>query len=172
MRGEGPRGRLQAKLLRVLQERSFERVGGHRAIGVDVRWVAATNCDLEAMVRDGTFREDLYHRLAVFPVELPPLRERPEDIPHLARALLAGISAQLARPPLGLSAEAEAALARAAWPGNVRQLRNVLERAAILCDGRELTRPTCPPRPQDSALANPGAAAEAAAGRPVVTPYR
>jgi len=130
---------LQAKLLRVLQERSFERVGGHRSIGADVRWIAATNCDLEAMVRDGTFREDLYHRLAVFPVQLPPLRERPEDVPPLARVLLSAISAQLARPPLGLSAEAEAALVRAAWPGNVRQLRNVLERAAILCDGRELT---------------------------------
>jgi two-component system response regulator FlrC len=150
---------LQAKLLRVLQERSFERVGGHRAIGVDVRWIAATNCDLEAMVRDGTFREDLYHRLAVFPVQLPPLRERPEDIPHLARALLAGISAQLARPPLGLSPEAEAALVRAAWPGNVRQLRNVLERAAILCEGRELTAAHLPaPSAPDLAPAGSGAA--------------
>jgi two-component system response regulator FlrC len=126
---------LQAKLLRVLQERSFERVGGHRTIVADVRWIAASNCDLEAMIRDGSFREDLYHRLAAFPVRLPPLRERREDILPLASLLLGEICRDLKRPPLALSDRARAALLAAPWPGNVRQLRNVLERAAILCEG-------------------------------------
>ncbi len=126
---------LQAKLLRVLQERSFERLGGNRTITVDVRWIAATNRDLEAMVADGSFRPDLYHRLAVFPVRIPPLRERREDVLPLARALLADIAAELGRPILRLDEDAERALAAAAWPGNIRQLRNVLERAAILGDG-------------------------------------
>ncbi len=126
---------LQAQLLRVLQERSFERVGGHRTLSADVRWIAASNCDLEAMIRDGSFREDLYHRLAAFPVRLPPLRERPEDVLPLADMLLAEICRDLKRPPLALSPAARAALVAAPWPGNVRQLRNVLERAAILCDG-------------------------------------
>ncbi len=87
------------------------------------------------MIRDGSFREDLYHRLAAFPVRLPPLRERPEDVLPLARVLLAEICRDLKRPPLELSDRARAALLSAPWPGNVRQLRNVLERAAILCDG-------------------------------------
>src|SRR5690606_27230497 len=90
---------LQAKLLRVIQERKFERVGGTRTIEVDVRWIAASNRKLEDMVRDGTFREDLYHRLAVFPVHLPPLRERREDLLPLAETLLADVCAELGRPP-------------------------------------------------------------------------
>ena len=126
---------LQAKLLRVLQERTFERVGGHRTLAAEVRWVAASNCDLEAMIRDGSFREDLYHRLAAFPVRLPPLRERPEDILPLAEVLLGEVCRDLKRPLLTLSDRARAALLGAPWPGNVRQLRNVLERAAILCEG-------------------------------------
>ncbi|HET8724789.1 MAG TPA: sigma-54 dependent transcriptional regulator [Anaeromyxobacteraceae bacterium] len=126
---------LQAKLLRVLQERTFERVGGHRTLAADVRWIAASNCDLEAMIRDGGFREDLYHRLAAFPVRLPPLRERPEDVLPLAQVLLAEICRDLKRPPLQLSDRARDALLTAPWPGNVRQLRNVLERAAILSEG-------------------------------------
>jgi two-component system response regulator FlrC len=126
---------LQAKLLRVLQERSFERVGGHRTLAAEVRWVAASNCDLEAMIRDGSFREDLYHRLAAFPVRLPPLRERPEDILPLAGVLLREICRDLKRPALELSERARAALVGAPWPGNIRQMRNVLERAAILAEG-------------------------------------
>jgi len=126
---------LQAKLLRVLQERRFERVGGSLTLEVDVRWIAATNRDLRAMMDDGRFREDLYHRLAVFPIRLPPLRERPADILPMARALLARIAADLKRPPLRLSPESERRLCAARWPGNVRELANTLERAAILTDG-------------------------------------
>ncbi len=125
---------LQAKLLRVLQERSFERVGGSQTLRADVRWVAATHRDLPRMVQAGSFREDLYHRIAVFPVRLPPLRERPEDVPPLAEALLHRVAASLGRPYLRLEPAAIAALQACAWPGNVRALANALERAAILAD--------------------------------------
>ena len=130
---------LQAKLLRVLQERTFERVGGTRTLEADVRWVAATNRDLAAMIGAGTFREDLYHRLAVFPVALPPLRERREDLGPLAASLLRGISRELGRPGLTLGEDALSALAAHSWPGNIRELRNVLERAAILGGGNSIT---------------------------------
>jgi two-component system, NtrC family, response regulator AtoC len=126
---------LQAKLLRVLQERRFERVGGTRTMEVDVRWIAATNRDLLAMTRSGAFREDLYHRLAVFPIELPPLRHRPQDIAPLAETLLARIGADLGRTPLRLDADAVQRIQSAPWTGNVRELANTLERAAILADG-------------------------------------
>ena len=126
---------LQAKLLRVLQERRFERVGGGRTLEANVRWVAATNRDLHAEIAKGRFREDLYHRLAVFPVELPPLRERRSDIPPLAETLLGRIARNLGRPSLRLDARALAVIADARWPGNVRELANALERAAILADG-------------------------------------
>jgi len=125
---------LQAKLLRALQERRIERVGSSRGLDVDVRWVAATNRDLHAMMRAGSFREDLYHRLAVFPIQLPPLRARRADIAPLADELLARACRELKRRPLRLDAPARAALIAADWPGNVRELGNVLERAAILCD--------------------------------------
>jgi two-component system response regulator FlrC len=126
---------LQAKLLRVLQERSFERVGGGQTIRCDVRWIAATNRDLVAMIGDGTFREDLYHRIAVFPIAMPPLRERPEDIVPLAGLLLTRACARLGRPTLPLSDEAKDALLARQWSGNVRELGNALERAAILAEG-------------------------------------
>lgn len=126
---------LQAKLLRVLQERSFERVGGNQTIEADVRWIAATNRDLAAMVSEGGFREDLYYRLAVFPIELPPLRDRPEDVVPLADALLARTAVSLGRPGLSLSDEARDALRARHWPGNIRELANAIERAAILSDG-------------------------------------
>jgi DNA-binding NtrC family response regulator len=129
---------LQAKLLRVLEERTFERLGGSVPIEADVRWVAATHRDLRAMVKEGTFREDLYHRLAVFPIRLPPLRERREDIVPLAHALVAELAAAAGRPPPRLAAAMNARLEREAWPGNVRELRNVLERAMILADGTVL----------------------------------
>ncbi len=126
---------LQAKLLRVLQERRFERVGGMQTISADVRWIAATNRNLPSLIDDGRFREDLYHRLAVFPVQLPALRERPSDILPLARLLLGQIAARLGRPLVSVDASAGQMLQRHDWRGNVRELNNVLERAAILADG-------------------------------------
>ena len=132
------RPELQAKLLRVIQERKFERVGGVRTIEVDVRWIAATNRDLAAMMAQGTFREDLYHRIAVFPIELPPLRERRADIAPLARTLLARIASDQKRRGLALTPAAEQKLSAWHWPGNVRELGNVLERAAILADGSRI----------------------------------
>jgi two-component system response regulator FlrC len=129
------RPHLQAKLLRVLQERRFERVGGTRTVEVDVRIVAATNCDLAAEMQANRFREDLYHRLAVFPIRLPPLRERLADIIPLAETLLERIARQLGRPRFTLDASAQSRLVTYGWPGNVRELGNVLERAAILADG-------------------------------------
>jgi two-component system response regulator AtoC len=129
---------LQAKLLRVLQERRFERVGGTQALAANVRWIAATNRDLQALMQAGRFRDDLYHRLAVFPVRLPPLRERREDLLPLAEMLLVRISAALARRPLRLESAARARLLAAPWAGNVRELENALERAAILADGEAI----------------------------------
>jgi two-component system, NtrC family, response regulator AtoC len=129
------RAELQAKLLRVLQERRFERVGGTRTLEVDVRWIAATNRDLRGMIDAGTFRDDLYHRLAVFPIKLPPLRERQSDLLPIAKSLLARIAADLKRPLPALSPAAEQRLLAASWRGNVRELANALERAAILADG-------------------------------------
>ncbi len=126
---------LQAKLLRVVQERCFERVGGNRTIEVNVRWIAATNRDLEDEVRAGRFREDLYHRLAVFPVRMPPLRERKHDIIPLAERLLVRVATALNRPPLALDDDARSRILAAPWPGNIRQLANALERAAILAEG-------------------------------------
>jgi two-component system, NtrC family, response regulator AtoC len=127
---------LQAKLLRVLQERRFERLGGTRTLEADTRWVAATNRDLRAMIAAGTFREDLYHRLAVFPIRLPPLRERRPDIPPRAARLLERIGEELGRPGVRLSDGALARVVAAPWSGNVRELRNALERAVILAEGR------------------------------------
>ncbi|MEO8550273.1 MAG: sigma-54 dependent transcriptional regulator, partial [Kofleriaceae bacterium] len=126
---------LQAKLLRVLQERRFERVGGSRTLEVDVRWIAATNRDLLAMIETGSFRRDLYHRFAVFPIKLPPLRERRSDLLPIAKALLQRIGHDLKQKAPVLTADAEARLLQASWRGNVRELANALERAAILADG-------------------------------------
>jgi len=119
----------------VLQERRFERVGGTRTLEADVRWIAATNRDVRAMIDGGAFREDLYHRLAVFPIKLPPLRERKADILPIARALLERIAADLKRGVPKLTAAAERRVVAASWRGNVRELANALERAAIIADG-------------------------------------
>ena len=124
----------QAKLLRVLQEKEFERVGGNQTIRVDVRFVAATNKNLLEMVRQGTFREDLYYRLNVFSVHLPPLRERKEDIPILAAHFL-----ERAGHPVRLAEETLQILTAYAWPGNVRELQNTLERAAVLAENGLIT---------------------------------
>jgi len=123
---------LQTKLLRFLQEREFERVGGTSPIRVDVRVVAATNRDLDEAVRQGHFREDLYYRLYVIPIILPPLRERREDIPALAEFLLSRFSLETAKEFTEITPEAEAMLVAYGWPGNVRQLANVVERAVVL----------------------------------------
>ena len=159
---------LQAKLLRVLEERSFERLGGSQLVEVDVRWVAATHRDLRAMVREGTFREDLYHRLAVFPIRLPPLRERREDIVPLARALVAELSSAAGRPPPALDSGLEQRLREETWPGNVRELRNALERAMILSEGDVLRVEHLwlepPPSEADAADARPTTSAPARAG--------
>ena len=122
----------QAKLLRVLQSQEFERVGGTRSIRVDVRVIAATNRDLAEMVNDGAFRSDLYYRLNVFPIHVPPLRERRADILALAESFLGGCARTLGKALLGISEESMARLTSYDWPGNVRELQNVIERAAIL----------------------------------------
>jgi two-component system response regulator FlrC len=126
---------VQAKLLRVIQERRFERVGGSRTIEADVRWIAATNRDPDELRAAGALRDDLYHRLAVFPVHLPPLRERPADILPLANTLLRRIGPQLGRAHLELDDDAKQLVQRGTWSGNVRELANALERAAILATG-------------------------------------
>lgn len=131
---------LQARLLRFLQERELERVGGTRPIRVDVRVVAATNRDLEKAIRAGTFREDLYYRLNVVTLHLPPLRERREDIPLLASHFAARTSQRLGRSVAGFTPEARACLLRYDWPGNVRELANAVERALVLGEG-DLIRP-------------------------------
>ncbi|GAB4234440.1 MAG: sigma-54 dependent transcriptional regulator [Acidobacteriota bacterium] len=130
---------LQAKLLRVLQERRFERVGGTRTLEVDVRVIAATNRDLRTAIADRTFREDLYYRLNVFAIELPPLRERREDIIPLAEHFLAVLGRRMNRPNRRFSEEARARLRAYDWPGNVRELRNAVERALIVASGDRIT---------------------------------
>jgi formate hydrogenlyase transcriptional activator len=127
---------VQAKLLRVLEDGLVDRVGGTRPVPVDVRIIAATNSDLVAAVGDGRFRSDLYYRLHVFPIVLPPLRERREDIPLLARHFLEAYTQKLKRSALELSPESMEWLTRYAWPGNVRELQNVIERAVILARSR------------------------------------
>jgi PAS domain S-box-containing protein len=129
---------VQAKLLRVLQEREFERVGGSQTVRVDVRIIAATNRDLAAAVADGTFRQDLYYRLNVFPIAVPPLRQRPEDIPLLAHYFVARYAQQIGRRITHIAAESMRRLVSYGWPGNVRELENVIERAVILAVGPQL----------------------------------
>ncbi len=125
---------LQAKLLRVLEEKKIERLGGTREIEVDVRFIVATNKDLAQLVREGKFRQDLYYRLSVFPIEIPPLRERKEDIIPLAEHFLALLKEE-GKPPKKLTEGARKKLLSYSWPGNVRELKNVLERASVLSDG-------------------------------------
>lgn len=144
---------LQAKLLRALQEREIERVGGMRTIGVDVRLLAATNRDLEAEVRAGRFREDLYFRLNVVPVRIPPLRERAEDIPLLAEHFMQFYSQKCQKPVQEITPQALAWCQAYPWPGNVRELENVIQRGVLLATGTALGVETLPQGP--SAPANP-----------------
>jgi len=135
--GDLPLG-LQAKILRATEERRFERVGGTTELRVDVRLVAATNKNLKAAVASRQFREDLFFRLSVFPIVIPPLRERLEDIPRLANYFIDRFCKDLKKPSLTLSAPAERMLRDYGWPGNVRELQNCIERAVILCEGRDI----------------------------------
>jgi two-component system, NtrC family, response regulator AtoC len=151
---------IQGKVLRVLEERTFERVGGGRTLHADLRLVAATNRDLQRMVDEGSFRADLFFRLNVFPIELPPLRDRSSDVPLLTRHLIGEIARRHGLPAPHLSAAAADLLGAQAWPGNIRELANVLERAVILADGPEL-------RPADL-LPLLGAAASPTAASPIV----
>ena len=158
---------LQTKLLHFLETGEFERVGGTRSLSVDCRILAATNRDLEAAVAAGRFREDLYYRLNVIRLAVPPLRERPEDIPVLAHAFLEGFAAELKRGPLRLAPETLAILSRYAWPGNVRQLKNAIERMAVLAPAPTLSSDLLPPE-----ITNPGHAPQAAAASDRVVPYK
>ncbi len=154
---------VQAKFLRVLQEREYQRLGGTRTLKADVRVLAATNRNLKDAISQGTFREDLYYRLAVFDIALPPLRERPEDIPLLVEAFLEETGRSVGRPAAGVSREAQEMLAAYPWPGNVRELRNAVERAVILCEGGLITSEHLPlgivatPKPETAAPAAPPA---------------
>jgi transcriptional regulator with PAS, ATPase and Fis domain len=130
---------MQAKLLRALQEKEIMRVGGTKALKVDVRVIAATNRDLEAMVKDGRFREDLYYRLNIIPITIPPLRNRRDDIPTLVDFFVAKHSVGSHRPIRGLTPSARNLIMNYAWPGNVRQLESAIERAILLCEGGEIT---------------------------------
>jgi formate hydrogenlyase transcriptional activator len=151
---------IQIKLLRVLQERQIERLGSSTPINVDLRIVAATNRDLEQAIAQGTFREELYYRLNVFPIHIPPLRERPDDIPMLVWAFVDEFSKALGKPIESVSKESMLALQRYHWPGNVRELRNVVERAVIIATGPRLTielpkaAPSAAPRHGSIALAD------------------
>jgi transcriptional regulator with GAF, ATPase, and Fis domain len=148
---------VQAKVLRVLEQREYLRLGGTRLQHADIRVIAATNRDLMAAIRRGEFREDLYYRLGVFEIVLPPLRERREDILELADSFLEEIGLTVGRPAAGIARDAREQLARYHWPGNVRELRNAIERAVILADGGDIRSehlPVTAPRPA------PGAAAD------------
>lgn len=127
---------MQVKLLRVLQEKTFERVGGIRSITVDVRLVAATNRDLEQLVKEGKFRGDLFYRLNVVPIHLPPLRERPDDIPRLARVFVEKFAERLKKESPAITPEALELLTQFPWPGNIRQLENVIERLMVIHDDK------------------------------------
>jgi transcriptional regulator with GAF, ATPase, and Fis domain len=148
---------VQAKLLRVLEEREFQRLGSTRVLHADIRVIAATNRDLHAAMRRGEFREDLYYRLGVFEITLPPLRDRLEDISDLADSFLEEIGESVGRPAAGIEREARAHLLGYRWPGNVRELRNAIERAVILADGgyiRSEHLPVTTPRSSSSAHAD------------------
>jgi transcriptional regulator with GAF, ATPase, and Fis domain len=132
---------VQAKLLRVLETGEFERLGSPRTIQVDVRVIAATHRDLAADIQKGRFREDLYYRLNVFPIRVPPLRERPEDIPQLVWTFLEELSARMGKKITQVPRKTMEALQRRPWPGNVRELRNLIEHGAILTSGDTLRVP-------------------------------
>jgi two-component system response regulator AtoC len=138
--------RLQGKLLRFMEEKVFRRVGGTADLKVDARLIAATNRDLEAEVEAGEFREDLYYRLRVFPIRLPPLRERPSDIPALVKTFVEEFNHQLGKRVREVDPAAMELLEGYRWPGNVRELRNIIERSVLLADGPALRPEMLPPQ--------------------------
>jgi formate hydrogenlyase transcriptional activator len=146
---------LQPKLLRALQEHEFERLGGTRTIKVDVRLVAATNRDLAQMINERQFRTDLYYRLSVFPISVPPLRERVDDIPKLVRYFTQKFARRMNKHVESISQETMDALVRYAWPGNVRELENLIERAVILTRGTTLQIPLAELRAASTETASP-----------------
>jgi formate hydrogenlyase transcriptional activator len=150
---------LQPKLLRVLQEHEFERLGSTKTIRVDVRLVAATNRDLAEMMAEGRFRNDLYYRLNVFPIALPPLRERPDDIPRLVRHFTQGFARRMGRRIETIPSSVMDALVGYAWPGNVRELQNVIERAVILSPGTTLQVALADLQPAPASTSSAAAAA-------------
>jgi len=143
---------MQVKLLRALQESEFERVGGIKTIQVDVRLIAATNRDLKALIADGRFREDLYYRLAVVPIVLPPLRDRREDIPLLVRHFIEKYDRRLGKSVAGIEEEALQLLLDYSWPGNIRELENLMERSVLFADGPIILASSLP----DSLRERPG----------------
>jgi formate hydrogenlyase transcriptional activator len=162
---------LQPKLLRVLQEREFERLGSTRTLRTDARLIAATNRDLESLVKEQKFRSDLYYRLNVFPVRVPALRERPDDIPLLVRHFVQQFSRQLGKTIDAIPADTMAALTRYPWPGNIRELQNIIERAVILTSGPVLTVRSEDLRPPDLRVPNepPASSPSPATAKPVST---
>jgi len=160
---------VQAKFLRVLQEREFQRLGGTRTLRADVRVIAATNRDLAAALARGQFREDLYYRLNVFEIHVPPLRERSEDILPLAESFVEDLGSTMGRPAGGISRDARTWLLEYHWPGNVRELRNAIERAILLCDGGLITREHLPAgasRPEAGRSSAPNGSLDLAAPLP------
>jgi DNA-binding NtrC family response regulator len=167
---------IQVKLLRVLQEQRFERVGGNQTLAVDVRIIAATHRDLGAMVAADTFREDLYYRLNVLELEVPPLRARRADVPLLVEHSLGRIARECGGAPASVSDEAMGQLMRYDWPGNVRELENALERAYVLCEGAEITAAALSSRlrtamPRSGAPAVPGATFRQVERHAILTTY-
>ena len=147
---------IQIKILRVLQERSFERVGGEKTIHTDVRLIAATNRDLPEEIKKGNFREDLYYRLNVVSIHVPPLRERADDIPLLALSFLRELSRENGKKIDGFDKKALSALCRYRWPGNVRELRNAVESAVVFCKGAAVSLSDLPPQIQGESAGESG----------------
>jgi len=146
---------IQVKLLRALQESEFERVGGIKTLKVDVRLIAATNRDLKALIADGRFREDLFYRLAVVPIALPPLRERREDIPHLVQHFIEKYDRRLGKKVEGIEEEALQLLLGYAWPGNIRELENLMERSVLFADGPRIEASALPDSLREKGAAAP-----------------
>ena len=130
---------LQAKLLRVIQEKTIDRIGGTEPISVDVRIICTTNRNIEQEVKEGNFREDLYYRISVFPIKIPPLRERKEEIPELARFFLKKFSSKFNKNVQDITDSALELLMNYPWPGNIRELQNVIERAVVLAEKEKIT---------------------------------